>query len=282
MDARLAVHARSHRPEVSAWLAVLAVLALAAPAVAAPKGGPAKVAFDRGVAAYQKGDFAAASEALGTSFKLEPDAETLFAWAQAERQLDHCDRAIELFEKLLTFDLPAENKKVIVGKIEECRALLPPKPAKQPEKQPEQPPEPQPERPPEAQPEPPLAGGTAPVSADRPPSGPEGSPWWKDPLGGALVAGGVVGLGVGSYYLVEAKKEEDASRQRDSDFKDHDERAQRYSKIGVASLVVGGALVAGGVVRYMTRRGGERGKERTAVTGWLSPDGGGITAIGRF
>jgi tetratricopeptide (TPR) repeat protein len=277
MDPRLAVHAGSHRQKVSAWLVALAALALAAPAMAAPKGGPAKVAFDRGVAAYQKGDFAVASEALGASFKLEPDAETLFAWAQAERQLDHCDKAIELFEKLLTFDLPAENKKVIVGKIEECRALLPPKP---PEKQPEKPPETPPDRQPEAPPEASLVGGTAPSSADRPPPGPEGSSWWKDPVGGGLVAGGVVGLGVGSYFLVSARNaERDAT---DLDFKEKDELAQRNSMIGTIALVAGGALLAGGVVRYVTRRGGGRGKERTAVTGWLSPGGGGITAIGRF
>ena len=85
--------------------------------------------------AYQKGDFAAASEALANSFRIEPDVETLFAWAQSERQLEHCDKAIELFEKLLTFDLPAENKKVVRGKIDECKALLPPQ---QPEKQPEE------------------------------------------------------------------------------------------------------------------------------------------------
>ncbi|HSK01078.1 MAG TPA: hypothetical protein VK932_07545 [Kofleriaceae bacterium] len=255
---------------MSAWLAALAVLALAAPAVAAPKAGPAKVAFDRGVAAYQKGDFAAASEALATSFKLEPDAETLFAWAQAERQLDHCDKAIELFEKLLTFDLPAENKKVIVGKIEECRALLPP----------ETQPETQPARQPEAQPEPEPAGGAVSAPVDRPPPGPEGSAWWKDPIGGGLVVGGAVGLGVGSYFLVSARNaERDAT---DSNFKEQDDLAQRNSKIGVVSLVVGGALVAGGVVRYVTRRGGGSGKERTAVTGWLAPGGGGITAIGRF
>lgn len=268
----------------------LAVLALAAPAAAAPKGGQAKVAFDRGVAAYQKGDFAAASAALGTSFKLEPDAETLFAWAQAERQLDHCDKAIELFEKLLTFDLPAENKKVIVGKIEECRALLPPKPPKQPEAQPEpqpaKPPETQPEPPPEAQPEPPLAGGTAPASADRPLPGPEGAPaaWWKDPVGGALVAGGVIGIGVGSFFLVSAQgaKSDLDSQPTEAAFETTKDKMESHGRIGTISLVVGGALVAGGVVRYVMRRGGERDKERTAVTGWLSPDGGGITAIGRF
>jgi len=270
MDPRLAVHARSHaRQKVTAWLAALAVLALAAPVAAAPKSGPSKAAFDRGVAAYQKGDFAVASEALAVSFKLEPDAETLFAWAQAERQLEHCDKAIELFEKLLGFDLPAENKQAIQTKIEECRALLP---AKQPEKQPE----PQPE----LQPEPPV-GDDAKLPVERPLPGPEGSPWWKDPIGGALVGGGVVGLVAGGVFLASASQAEQDSRKLDSDFQEKDDLAQSRGRIGVISLIAGGALVAGGVVRYMTRSGG--GKERTAVTGWLSPGGGGgITAIGRF
>lgn len=276
MDARRAVPAGPPcRQKVSAWLAALAVLALAAPAAAAPKAGPAKVAFDRGVAAYQKGNFAAASDALEDSFKLEADVETLYAWAQSERQLERCEKAIELFEKLLQYDMPAENKKVVRGKIDECKALLP---EKQPPKQPEPEPEPEPAPQPEAgRSDPPAAG---PTSVDR--GSPGGTPWWKDPLGGALVGAGVVGLAAGVYFLGSARGAEQDSQQPGLDFeafKALDDRAQSHGRIGLISLVAGGALVTGGIVRYVTR--GSR-EERTMVTGFLSTSGGGLTAMGRF
>ena len=41
-------------------LAIAALLLASVPAMAAPKGKAAKAAFDRGVAAYTKGDFAGA------------------------------------------------------------------------------------------------------------------------------------------------------------------------------------------------------------------------------
>jgi hypothetical protein len=48
----------------------------------------------------------------------------LFAWAQAERRLDHCEKAIELYLKLLEFPLPAANKSAVEDKIAECRVVL--------------------------------------------------------------------------------------------------------------------------------------------------------------
>ena len=101
-------------------------------AVAAPKTPKAKAAFTAGVKAYQKGDYALASKQLERSFQLERDVETLFAWAQTERQLEHCDKASDLYHNILTFDLPDENKaavqvrvKLNVPQDEEGRYLKP-------------------------------------------------------------------------------------------------------------------------------------------------------------
>ena len=52
------------------------------------------------------------------------DVETLFAWAQAERQLGNCQKASELYDKLLEMDMPAENKQAVRDKLEECKAQL--------------------------------------------------------------------------------------------------------------------------------------------------------------
>lgn len=283
MDPRLAVHAGSPaRPKVTAWVATLAALALASPAAAAPKGARAKKEFDRGVTAYQKQNYAAASEALAASFKLEADPETLFAWAQSERQLEHCDKSMELFTKLLDFNLPAENKKVIQEKIDECKALTAPKPPS-PVEQPTAPAE---KPAPAKRPEPPAAPGPTEAAgrspAERPPAGPTSTPWWKDPIGDVLVVAGVAGLGVGGYFLMSARQAEQDSKQSDTIFKDKDALAEKNGKIGVIAAGVGGVLIVGGIVRYATRGGGGGNQERTALTGWVAPDGGGIAAAGRF
>jgi tetratricopeptide (TPR) repeat protein len=244
-----------------AALAIAALLA-ATPAIAAPKGKAAKAAFDRGVSAYTKGDFAGASEALGQSYKLEPDIETLFAWAQSERQQNKCDSAIELYNKLLDTDMPAENKDAVRTKLEECKAIIAA----------ERKPEPEPVREEPIREEPPR---------EEPPPADGKTPWWKDPIGDALTISGVVALGVGGYFLYSGKQAEDKSFENEAQFETNQDKAESHGRIGVILTLTGGALIVGGVVRYMTRDSGGS-KESTTVTGWVTGDSGGLAAFGRF
>ena len=257
MERRLAVHARTSRQKVMA--VATALLLASAPAHAAPKGADAKLAFDRGVAAYQAKDYPGASAALGKSFALEPDVETLYAWAQAERQQEHCDKAIELYNKILTFDLPDENKQVVRDKLDECKGIIAAqKPVVEPAKQA---PEPHP-----------------PVIIE--PAKPEGLTWWKDPIGGGLVVAGVVGIGVGGYFLRSASQADGDAKQSTNYFETErlNDKAESHGRTGVLAGISGGVLLVGGIIWYATR-----GKqERTALTGWIAPSGGGLAAIGRF
>jgi hypothetical protein len=249
---------------VKAWLVIGALLVAAPFAAAAPKGKAAKAAFDRGVAAYQKGDFAGASAALAQSYKLEADIETLFAWAQSERQQDKCESAIELYKTLLELDMPAENKAAVQTKLDECQVIV------DAQRVPDKPVEPAPVVEPEPDPEP----------AQPPPPRAEGkTPWWKDPIGDALVIGGVVGLGVGGVLLYQAKSAEDRSFESHESFQSEQDTAESRGRIGLIVTIAGAALVTGGIVRYATRSTGE---ERTTVSGWVAPGGGGIAAFGRF
>ncbi len=247
------------------WLVVGALVASSSTALAAPKGKDAKAAWDRGVAAYQKGDYAGASDALGQSYKLEPDVETLYAWAQSERQQNKCESAIDLYKKLLDTDIPAENKEAVQTKLDECKAIVaaktgvldkpldtPPKDDK-PVEQPIAPP------------------------AERPSGG--GTPWWKDTIGDALTVGGVVGLGVGAYFLYSASQAEQRSKDSFADFESEQDKAESRGRIGVIATVAGGAMLVGGIVRYVTR---PSGKSEPTVSAWVTPDAGGITAFGRF
>ena len=249
---------------------VLAVLAVATPALAAPKGAAAKAAFTKGVAAYKKGAFDSASDALAKSFALEADPDTLFAWAQSERQRGKCDRAIELFEKLLTYELPDENRQAIRAKVDECKAILgaqKPMPAEPPA--------------PEHEPQPPSVVTTTPEPMPPPSEAPATRAWWKDPVGGALVGAGVVGLGVGGYFMLSARAADaDAEAATNYfDFEAHSRRAETRGRNGVIGLVAGGALVGAGIIWYATR--GDRA-ERTTVSTWFLPAGGGLTARTRF
>ncbi|CAN5698388.1 hypothetical protein BH11MYX3_BH11MYX3_07300 [soil metagenome] len=243
------------------WLVAIALLVAAPVASAAPKGAAAKAAFDTGVAAYTKGDYAAASESLGTSYELEADVETLFAWAQTERKLEHCDKATELYGKLLQIEMPAENKAVVQSKLEECRQI---RAAQKPE--------------PVVTLPPPVV--TAPGEPVSPPSE-EIRAWWKNPVGGALVGIGVVGLGVGGVFMVQARaaNKDKASATTYGEFERLDDRASSRGKLGVIGLVGGGVLVGAGIVWYATHG---RGKRSTQVTGWLAPEGGGVLAFGAF
>lgn len=260
MERRFAVHARAYRQALSALVG--AVVLVGAPlAYAAPKTPEAKAAFDRGVAAYTSNDYAAASEALGQSYALEPDVETLFAWAQTERKLEHCDKASELYGKLLAYDLPDENKAAIQTKLEECKAILA---AQKP-----------------VEPPPPVADPAPVPPIDKPQPPPSSPAWWKDPVGGGLVGVGVVGLGVGGYFLVSARSldADKTTAPNYGEFQRLEDKAASRGTIGVIAAAGGGALLVAGIVWYATRGGGER---PTQITGWVTPDGGGLVAAGRF
>jgi hypothetical protein len=261
VEGRLPVPARATRQAAVAL--ALVVTLIAAPAFAVPKNAKAKAAFQEGIAAYGKQDYAGAAEAFGRSFGLEEDIETLFAWAQAERQAEHCDKAVELYRKLLSAKLPDANRQVVTEKMAECLKIIA---AKEPP-----PVEPTPD------PEPPKVDKE---EIRKPPPAAEGKSRWRDPLGGVLVGAGAIGLGVGGFFLVKSHGAAADSKSATDhatalDLKD---KAKSQGQIGVIAAAAGGALLVGGIVRYATRK-----SERDSVVSmWLTPDAAGVVALGRF
>ena len=267
MERRQPVHAGSHRQAL-----IAAIVLAAAPVVAAPSNPEAKKAFDKGVAAYQKNDYPGASAAFAKSFALETDAETLFAWAQAERKQDHCDKAIELYTKLLGMDLPEENKAVVRGQVAECKQIVD---AQKPKKTEPEPPKPEPPKPEPAKPDivaPPPKGDVA-ITA-------EGHAWYADPIGDALVIGGVVGLGVGGALWASAHSASQgiATAPDYPTAKALEDKANSRGRLGTISLGAGAALVVGGIAWYATHGS----SHATTVSGWIAPGTGGIAIAGGF
>jgi hypothetical protein len=268
------------RARSRAWLIALALVVLASSADAKPKRRDAKQAYDRGIAAYKKHNYEAASAQFGKSYDLEHDVETLFAWAQSERQLDHCDKAIELYDKLLAGSLTDVNRTAIEGNLTECRGLIAakkpavsppagePRPASEPKPAA---PEPRPAEPtpiaerPAIAPEP--SGGASPPRA-----------WYRDPLALGLLGGGVVVAGVGGGLVLSAQSLSNATPGTWDEAVDNNQKAKSRGYLGQAGLAVGGALLIGGVVRVVMHRGGEQ----RVVTGWLTLDGGGVAVAGAF
>jgi len=258
---------------------------------ARPKRRDSKAAFDRGVVAYQKGNFQGASEALGKSFELERDVDTLFAWAQAERKLEHCDKAIDLYEQLLTFNLPAANKTAVEGKLAECRTII---------AQQSPPPAPpvEPARPAAAAapPPPPSAPAVTPPSASVAAAGPVASPqpeeppaaprtryvFYKDPVALGLGGAGIVALGIGGAFLAAAHSASSDAKAATTyqQVLDANHRVDQRNKLGGGGLIAGSVLVAGGVGWVLWKRH-DSGEQRT-VTGWLAPGGGGLVIAGPF
>jgi hypothetical protein len=293
---RFAVHAGPHR---QALIAAALVLACGG-ATAAPKGKAAKVQFEAGVAAYKANDYPGASVAFGKSFALEPDVETLFAWAQAERKQSHCDKASELYVKLLAMKLPAANKAVVKGQLDECKRIIADekatedaamkaraaddakavadatvaadakaaeqaKAASNAKHQPDE-----------------RAAESRSASLPPEPVTETTQPWFKDPLGDTLVGVGMIGVGIGTVMLISSHSaaQDSSSAPTIDAFKVLDDKAKSRGTIGLVAGAGGAALIVAGVIRYATR---STGSEHATVTGWLDGHaGGGLAVTGGF
>jgi len=240
---------------------------LATTASAAPKGAEARAAFDKGVAAYKKADYASASDALGRSFTLEADTDTLYAWAQTERKLNHCDKAVELYGRLLTMDMPEANKAAVQTQIDECKTIIAaqksvePEPTPAPTSAPIESPSATPSQPPERR--------------DTPPSPPSK---WLNPVGLGLIGLGAIGLGAGGVFLAQASSADSdkTSATTYGDFQRFEDRATSRGRMGVIAAASGAVLLTAGIVYIVTRTPVE--KQSVAVV--IEPTGVGLA--GRF
>jgi tetratricopeptide (TPR) repeat protein len=172
------------------------------------------------LAAYEAGDYAAAARDFRASYDLDPDPELLYAIGQALRLSGDCAGAVEAYSDFL-IRLPDDAQASAAReKIQTCEAILAP----------------------------PAAGKTAarpPRPARRPialplaPPRPSRGSWLRDPLGGALLAGGVAAAATGSWLWIDG------------------------DRAGAGGLLVGGGagMVAAAVLRYALVRRDRRADE---------------------
>lgn len=287
------------------FLAVaIAVAALASPARADES---ADELFARAVKHYKAEQYAEAAKLFARVYELKPSIDVGFAWAQSERFSDNCPKALELLDELLGKKLSRANRKAIREAQSQCEARVAELEAKkaaelEAQKKAEaaaaaaaareaeadsadrEPVSPETEA--EAEPQRVASADPQPAPAIAPPvdRGPRdgGGAWYTDPVGGALVGAGVVGIGVGiGFYMSGRSADRDAgSTDSYSEFLELTDRAESRGRLGVIGMAAGGALVAGGVLWYVLGGGG--GADEPAVSGWVDPRGGGVGFATRF
>lgn len=208
---------------------VLLVLGLLQGVARADLSAPAKAKLDVGLAQYNAGHYEAAIVEFEEAYEIDPDPSLLFTWAQAERLAEHCDAAVPRYREFISSRPSAAAVDLANNGIALCAA---------------------------------ATTATSPAcAADRP------LPWYKNPVGGAVVAG-VVGVGVGIGFLIAASGNRDsADHAMTSDvFDSYLDRATTQRRVGVTVLVIGAGLVAGGIGYHYWAK---RSRSRTTVVGTM-------------
>jgi hypothetical protein len=218
------------------WLIVL--LLLGEP----PMKPEAKRHLDAGLRAFQVQDYAKAISEFQEGFEIDPRREFLYALGQAERMSGDCEKAIRSYDAFLGSNPPDRQAEPARQNLKRCQEQLAKK----------TPPPPEPK--PEAMPEPMPAPVSAPVLSPAPAPASD-KPWYIDTWGDLLVGSGVAALVVGG--LVWSGAQDDIAAAHGSmsypDFMAHADGAETRQTIGVVTMIAGGALVAGGIVRYWLR-----------------------------
>ncbi len=232
--------------------------------------------------------FAEAATMLERAYLIEPKSELLYPWAQAEREQGHCDVAVDLYRRFLASHGEGPIADNARGHIETCEselgvaggavgedeevveviddeeeladedeldALV--------EEEPESDPDPVPAK----------------LEDEDPP---KAKKWYLDPIGGVLTGVGLVGVGVGAALVITATSAADDAPDAASvtDYMDERDRATTMRNAGAAVLSVGGALLVGGVVRYLIVAKKNKATPTAAV--WYVPGSGGVALSGRF
>jgi tetratricopeptide (TPR) repeat protein len=257
---------------------VIAAIAIAPSPVAAAPEHDAKVHIERAAAAHKAGDFETALAELQAAHKLRPDPAHLYAIGQVLAKLGRCDQAIAFYERFLATLKDRRKRAIVKQAITACQRESPvtspraiasdPPPAdgsafatRKPEVEHVED-DPAPLSPLDPDPAPPPGPARAPSPPPMPiepiataDAAPSARPWYKDPLGGVLVASGVA-AGVGAFVFYRSALSDLDAAESASSLARYEELVDRAhgSRRSSALLLGGGVVLAGaGIVRYALR-----------------------------
>lgn len=210
-------------------------------AAAPAEGETSDDAFVREVAqrvaeALHDEKYAVALSEIERAEAARPLPDFVFMRAKVEERRGNCVAAVALYDQLLETDLKREDAEVARAGRARCGAKDDP------------------------------ADEGPPVDPDPKPTA---RPWYADPFGGALVIGGTVAVGVGLGLFVQARADRRSAERADT-LMQHERLGDRSKKLGIAAvsvLSVGGALVLGGVIRYVIVSRRAKTRDRRVVLG---------------
>lgn len=212
----------------------------------------APTAAEQGEQAFADGHYQEAADAFARAYQRDPQIAYLYARAQAERLANHCEVAIELYERFLATEPDTTAELEARRNIAKCRSQL------ELERTPTEPTEPAPSD---------DSSTLVPAVADsRPSDQSPPRPWYRDPWGGTLTGLGGVALitGVGLYggALVTAGDAKDAASV--DLYGQRIERAMVMGRAGIGVIVTGSALVLAGAIRWgvVSRRSAKTAETR--------------------
>lgn len=200
---------------------------------------------ERAAAAYQDERWAEAAELFAEAYEQEPDPKYIYAAAQASRLAGDCASAVPQYRTFLEVnDLPAAEADAR-DNLEQCEAELADRkgdataPAESSDAE---------VPPPVLPPDP----GPAPEQVEQPPEKTPARRWYADPLGGALLATGVVSLAVGGGLYGQARTDERTANEseREPIYEQRINRAATLSRAAIGLFAVGGAAVLAASIRY--------------------------------
>jgi tetratricopeptide (TPR) repeat protein len=202
----------------------------------------AQALYERGLARFAARDYRGAIANLEAGYALDPRREFLFAEGQARRLAGDCKGAVALYERFLATSPPTVQANATQIALGRCAQHL----ASHPE-----------------------VVVVSPPARPLPP--PPRAPWWQDAWGLRLSIPGAVGLAIGTGFLAAAyvaRSDADGARSYAA-YDDRLSTAESRRTVGVTALAVGGALLAGGVVRFVLVRREARAAHARAEGGAL-------------
>jgi len=227
----------SRTPRRCLALVVALAIGVGAPATATaePKSEEAKTRLADGLKLFNEEDFDGAVAEFTEGYAIEPDPIFLYTMGQAELNREDCPTAVKLFSRFIAADVPDAAKAAAREAMLLCAERMAAAGITPEIEEPIEEPEPMPEPlPPEPEPE------------------PEKAKWYLDPVGDALVAVGVLGVGAGVGLVVGGTVL--GNKPPAPTYAEHEDRNDRVKTLQIAGGVtagVGGLLLMGGVVRWV-------------------------------
>ena len=250
-----------------AALVLLALCAIAGRARAQNHNQTAAELRRQGLTLYEDGKYEQAAARFEASYELDPRAELLFAWAQAERLSGDCASAAKLYEQFLASGPRPKQRKVATALLALCRETL------------------NAER---GGSEPDRRDDSEEVDEDDAVATPErdtvagsgGGSWTRDWIGHGLAGGGAIALGVGIGFIVVSSStaRDAASAPSYPEYGSRLDRAKVYRALGIGGCAVGGALIVTAIVHYARFAP----TDDTAITASFGDDRLGLAVVGRF